>query len=282
VSRGTGVPGRGPLWREPGSAPNKDSRRPTVRSRNDYLPTESSAVVAAVLPSSEGELARMVPAANRPGSFPEGDLAAGEKIIFETRPRFIGLHPALFYGSLPFVLFFGLIASLGIYQVGIETFGPAAAFVMILVLIPDLYCAYSWSHTSYVVTNQRVMSQSGDSVTAAGFDEIQRVDLASSGVVFELTPSRTDPGSEPGRPRTLRWVAVPNAPAVVPFLQSAVAFYRIQQKGANLEQRMVAAEASSHVTCPYCGTLIETDQISLQDPHCPSCTAPLFGGPPSA
>jgi hypothetical protein len=233
-----------------------------------------------MLPSSQDELSRMVPGSNREGSFPRADLAAGEKVIFEVRPGFIGLHPTLFYASMPFVLFFGLVVAVGLASYGTAYVGPGA-FVMILVLLPIFYSAYSWSRTAYALTDRRALVRSGSDFQSASLEEIQQIELAGSRIVLRTSAPSPAPGETAPRLGKVVWYGVPEASAVVPFLSSAVEYYRLKDRASELRERLTIAEMQQRITCPYCGGWIDASRIDPKDPRCPNCTAPLVAAPDS-
>ncbi len=186
--------------------------------------------MAGFLPASEGDLLRSRPGSNRPGVFPPGALLAEEKIVYETRPRLMGLHPALVLAPLPFAFLFGAAIVVGVAQgVGGTGFAIAGVIVVLLILSPALYGVYDWRRTAYVITDQRVAVRSGDSYETATFEMVRNVSLApdSSKVVFELLPPPDAPpraGFRLSRKSRLVWVGLEGAPAVASFGQSAIEY----------------------------------------------------------
>jgi hypothetical protein len=241
--------------------------------------------VAGSLPASEGDLLRSRPGSNRPGVFPPGALLAEEKIVYETRPRLMGLHPALVLAPLPFAFLFGAAIVVGVAQgVGGTGFAIAGVIVVLLILSPALYGVYDWRRTAYVITDQRVAVRSGDSYETATFEMVRNVSLApdSSKVVFELLPPPDAPpraGFRLSRKSRLVWVGLEGAPAVASFGQSAIEYYRLQNQQRLLRQSLVVSSMSNTVVCAYCGALVDLSSGSGSAPRCPKCSAFLTVAP---
>ena len=236
------------------------------------------------LPASESDLSMGRPANNRPGAFPASALLGHERVLYETRPRLLGLHAVLVIVPIPFVLLFVLVVVAGSVQMGFDgaTVG-GGTFVVLLLLIPVAYAVSDWTRSSYALTDQRVLARRGEAYQSATYDEIQEVTMkpGSSKVIFELTS--TAPGQPRGlfasSTRRIVWPATPGAPAVASFAQSATEFYRIRNRQRQLRQDLVLSSMQDKIVCAYCGGLVDVASLSPESPKCPRCSAPIAIAP---
>jgi hypothetical protein len=252
----------------------------TLRADKTKSPEPVAAGVAGYLPANETDLSRSQPPSNRPGSFPATALLGQEKVIYETRPTLMGQHPVLVIAPLPLIVLFALVGVVGVVEMGWQPdLIGGLGFVEFIFFVPIIYALVSWRQTSYALTDQRVLKRSGESFETATYDDVQGVTMTpkSSKLVFELTPLA--PGAASGlfggRGRKIVWTAVPGAPAVVSFAQSAAMFYRVRNRQRQLRQDFVVASMSDRIVCAFCGGLLDVATLNPENPRCPRCSAPI-------
>ncbi len=239
--------------------------------------------MAGYLPRSEAELFRARPGSNRAGAFPPSALLGQEKIVYETRPGLTALHPALFWSSLAWAIFFALVVAAGVGQ-GLNA-ALAAALVIILLIgfAPLLVSVVLPYRTSYALTDQRVVSRSGDTFDSVPMARVQAVRLGrrSSTLLFELAPDPSD--SRHRRPGSsqllLEWKGVPGAPGVATYANSAVKFYQIAQRQKQLRDAIVSTSMEDRIVCEYCGAMVPVASLEPDNPRCPRCSAPVLVAP---
>lgn len=240
--------------------------------------------MAGYLPRSEGELYRARPGSNRPGSFPPSALLGAEKIVYETRPTLIGMQPLLFWAGVPVLVFFGLIAVVGAFSLGSS--GAAVAtlvFVLLIAFAPLLVAVGRWRRSGYAITDQRVVTRTGDTFDSVPLVRVSTIRLGrkSSTLVFELTPDTADAhsGLFGHRPPVLEWKGVPGAPGVATYANSAVRFFQMQQRQKQLRDAAVSTRLEDRVVCEYCGAMIPVNTLAPDNPRCPRCSAPILVAP---
>jgi len=239
--------------------------------------------VAGYLPRSEGQLFLSRPGSNREGVFPRSALLGAEKVLFETRPGMIALHPALFWGGLPIVILFLLVAAAGFSQGGLGAIGVASMVIVLLIALAPLLIVFGlWHRTSYALTDQRVVACRGDTFDSVPLERISAVqmDPGSSTIVFQFADNRPehDLGFLERKPAVV-WKGVPGAPAVATYASSAVRYYRLRQDQKRLRESFVAASMEDRIVCEYCGGMIAVSSLNVDDPRCPRCTAPIRVAP---
>jgi hypothetical protein len=235
--------------------------------------------MAGLLPESEDQLYRSRPGANQEGVFPRTALVGGEKVLYETRPSISGLSPFLFWGGgaiLGFLLLILLTAALERTVAGVIAVG----FFTLLVGIPFFYAVYAWRTTAYALTDQRVLTRAGGAYASAPMLQIRGLSLTtgSSKLIFEMAAPEDGTrrsGFAWSRTPQVVWKATPMASAVLPFAQSAVAFYGIRDRQQQLRQSLEIASKANRIVCAYCGASIDPTVVNPADPKCPNCAAPL-------
>jgi len=235
--------------------------------------------MAGLLPESEDQLYRTRPGANQEGVFPRTALVGGEKVLYETRPSVSGLSPILFWGGGAILVFFLLVLLTAAAEGTVA--GVVAVGVFTLFFgIPFFYAVYSWRTTAYAITDQRVVIRSGGVYASAPILQIRGLSLpsGSSKIIFEVAlADGASPRTEFLGRRTpeIVWKATPMASSVLPFAQSAVAFYGIRDREQQLRQKLTIASRANKIVCAYCGAAIDPAAVNPSDPKCPNCAAPL-------
>ena len=240
--------------------------------------------MAGYLPRSELELFRSRPGSNQPGVFPPTALLGQEKIVYEARPALRALSPVLFWVGIALLVFFSLIALVGMSSEGVDASGIGALiFLEVLAAIPLLIAVSRWWRTSYAITDQRVVAQRGDTFDSVPLTRVRWVRLgrASSTVVFELIPDANDPRPHTLGPKSpmLEWQGVFGAPGVATYANSAVRYFQIQQRQKQLRDAYVSTALEDRVLCEYCGLMIPVAELSVDNPKCPRCSAPVLVAP---
>lgn len=237
------------------------------------------------LPQSESELQRAQPSSNERGALPSEALLGSEKVIYETHPRILRLHPILFWTPLPFVVLLGLVLVLGVLT---EPNGLVISVVGVFVFLlpvasPTIYAIYSARRTTYALTDQRTLTRSGENFVSVTYDQIVAVTAPpkSSKVVFSLRPQDGKTSAPKGRsaPPTMVWKAVPGAPAVAAYASSATRFYQMRLRQKQLRQDLVTASTEDRIVCQYCGGWILLSSLQPENPRCPRCSAPIVVAP---
>ncbi|HZY91887.1 MAG TPA: PH domain-containing protein [Thermoplasmata archaeon] len=229
-------------------------------------------------PQTESELVQRRPGSNQSGVFPRKWLLRDERILYETRP---GLW-SLYWGRITLFLAFALL--LLVDAMSPEFLYSAAywGFEGFLFLVPLGLVVLAWRGRAYALTNRRVLSIEGMFSSAfeyANYDEIQNL-TSTQGSTGEI---RFDVGSAgggmraraTGRPKRIRWRAVPNTPEVYNFVQDA---FRIEVLTAAKDQEydaLVRQTMEGRMVCEYCGGLIDLAQLNSRSPKCPQCGAPV-------
>jgi hypothetical protein len=240
--------------------------------------------VAGFLPASEGELQRAQPGSNRPGVFPREALLGAEKVVYETRPGLFALHPYLIVLPMPLDILIALAIGVGFAegQGGVSLAGGGSLILLVL-LLPFFYALYDWRRSAYAITDQRVVTRSGDDYQTVTFDTVRSVSLRgkSSTVVFELVPPPGEPGGGflAARRTRMTWKGLRGAGAVASYAQSAVEFYRLRNQQRVLRQNLVVSSMSGKIVCAYCGGLIDLSAVDPEAPRCPRCSAFLTVAP---
>jgi len=241
--------------------------------------------VAGYLPQSENDLFLARPGSNRDGAFPRSALLGDEKVLFEASPSVIALHPVVFWCGVVWAAFWVLIGGYGSTTGPIAAVGALVGFCVIVGLLPVLIVVASGRRTSYALTDQRVATRSGDSFDTVPLARVSGVRLGrkSSTVVFDLVPDPSEGRRRflfGGESPVLEWRAVPGAPGVATFANSAVRFYQIRQRQKQLRDAIVTTSLEDRITCAYCGAVIPITSISGDNPKCPRCAAPIVVAAP--
>lgn len=238
--------------------------------------------MAGYLPRSEAELFQARPGSNRAGAFPPSALLGQEKIVYETRPGLIALHPVLFWSTLVWAIFFGLVGATGVSE-GIGGVGAALVLIFLIGFVPLLVIVAVPYRTSYALTDQRVVSRSGDTFDSVPMARVQTVLLGrgSSTLLFELAPDPADTRHRRlGSSRLLlEWKGVPGAPGVATYANSAVKFYQIAQRQKQLRDAIVSTSMEDRIVCEYCGAMVPVSSLEPDNPRCPRCSAPVLVAP---
>lgn len=240
------------------------------------------------LPQSEGELARNLPWSNRANSFPREGILAGEKVVFETKPRRFGLHPVLFWAPIPFLLVITVAVVAGALSgpPGSQPTGSPAGYIvlgsivfLLPIAIPSIYAISSASRTAYALTDRRVVLRSGSDYQSLPYDRVARITTTgnSTGVAFQIVPtSPPAPVGTPPRPvEMMHWKAVRGAPAVAAFAASAQQFYALRLRQRQLRQDIATSQLETQIVCQYCGGVTTITRLNATDPRCPRCGAPF-------
>jgi len=238
--------------------------------------------VSGYLPRSESELALARPVSNVPGALPPEGVLFSEKIIYETRPRILSIHPIAIWVCVAFLGFVALLAIVGGAGNGysltvILTLGLVLGFPEFVILA---WAVSSARRTSYALTDQRVILRHGDDFTSAPYHQVGQVfaKRRSSTVVFQLIPP--PPGTAgPASSKPIVWRGVRGAPAVAAFAMSASRFYTLQQQQKMLRQDIVTASLEDKVVCEYCRAYIPIAELNPNNPRCPRCAAPIAVAP---
>lgn len=225
-------------------------------------------------PQSETELLLRRPASYRPGSLPQGILPVDETILFETRPGLL----RLFWGRLVllgFVVFFW--TSLAAVGGTLLLLDPLWILIEFLLFLAIAWVVLDWHRTAYVLTNHRILRVGGarrNVFQDAHLDQVENLSLepgTSGGVNFTVGPGApVRPGApSTGRARMIRWIGIADAPQVYTFVQQAFAL--------RVRQQVMHDPASPHhpsagvVSCPGCGAVLETRNLSQFRPVCVRC-----------
>lgn len=240
--------------------------------------------MAGYLPQSENDLFLARPGSNRANAFPRSALLGDEKVLFEARPSTIALHPIVFWAGVVWAVFFLLVAAAGAISQPAGAAALVGGFCLVVGLAPVLVVVASGGRTSYAVTDQRIVTRSGDTYDSVPLNRVigARLGRRSSTVLFDLAPDPTE-----GRRRflfggehpLLEWRAVPGAPGVATFANSAVRFYQIRQRQRQLRDAIVTTSLEDRITCDYCGAVIPLTSLSTDNPRCPRCAAPIIVAP---
>lgn len=227
-------------------------------------------------PKTEADLLIGRPASNRPGAFPRDLLSPGERVLYETRPTYVGLYLGRTIVLVVFLLLW-LFVSIELVT------NPAGWFFVALFLVLVIYCVLLWQRTAYALTDLRVVRVSGlrrtDFLDAA-YDQIQNLALRpglSGGVRFDATPPNAPSGVIAGRKfaRTINWRALPEPPAVYGFVQRAFALHEHQASQVRLRATLISRLHEDTLPCVYCGGLVDIKNVDYAAPKCPRCGAPL-------
>jgi len=227
-------------------------------------------------PTSEAELLAQLPPTNAPGVFPRDVLPPNERILFETRPSYLGLY----WGR---TVFFGLWVLLFVAAIfGIPAGAAAYAFFAFLFAVPILLAVWQWSRTAYALSNQRVLKIAGlrgSDFQEAMYSQVQNLVLEpgiSGGLRFDATPVGQPAGHfwASGR-RQIRWTALSGAPRVYGFVQDAFALGMRQAEVRQAFDSHWSQVAPVSLTCAYCGSTIDLRSLDPRNPRCPTCSAPV-------
>lgn len=239
------------------------------------------------LPQSEADLQRTLPGSNTPGALARSALLGGEKVIYEDHPRALGLHPVMFWVALPIALFFGAVIAAGVASTSGSEVYVLGVFGTVLLVLPPVavmvYAVTSPRRTTYALTDQRVILQSGDESVSIPYVQLGNVSVQgrSSRVAFEIKTGSPAPKSRffGGSTPSLIWKAVRNAPAVAAYAQSASQYYRLRLQQTQIRQDLIKASLEDKVFCQYCGGFVLLSQLNASDPRCPRCYAPIVVAP---
>jgi hypothetical protein len=227
-------------------------------------------------PKTEADLLIGLPASNRPGVFPRNLLSPGERVLYETRPNFVGLYLGR---TIVIVLFLLLWLAVSIELVT----NPAGWFFVAVFLLLIVYFVLAWQRTAYALTDLRVVRVSGlrrSDFLDASYDQVQNLALRpglSGGIRFDATPPNAPGGMLTGRKyaKTVNWRALPEPPAVYGFVQRAFALHDHQASQVRLRASLIARLHEDTLPCPYCGGLVDIKTVDYAAPKCPRCGAPL-------
>lgn len=246
-----------------------------------YIDGRLPDLVSGYLPQSESELEHARPVSNIPGALPPESVLYGEKIIYETRPRALSVHPVAIWVS---IVFLGFVVLLDVVGGTGNGYGLPTLLTLGLVLgFPELvilaWALGSARRTSYALTDQRVILRKGNDFVSAPYQQISRVDTKpkSSTVVFQLAPA---PGSGTPTPvKPIVWQGVRGAPAVAAYAMSATRYYGLRQQQKMLRQDLVTASMEDKIVCEYCHAYIPIASLNPDHPQCPKCSAPIAVAP---
>ncbi len=234
------------------------------------------------LPQSESELQHARPVSNSPGALPREAVLYGEKVIYETRPRVLSIHPIACWISMVYLAFVVVLIVVGGLAGGNGL--PALVGVGLFLGVPGLivlaWAVSSARGTTYALTDQRAIVRKGDDFTSVAYQQIQQVEAKSksSTVVFQLLPP--PPGAvAPTALKPVLWRGVRGAPAVAAYAMSATRFYTLLQRQKSLRQDIVTASLEDKVVCEYCRAYIPISTLDPNNPRCPKCSAPIAVAP---
>jgi hypothetical protein len=240
--------------------------------------------VSGYLPQSETELQHARPVSNEPGALPREAILYNERVIYESHPRGLSVHPVAFWVSVAVVAFFLLIGVVG--SIGGDTsLGIAVAIVLFFsfpFLIVILWVFYSARQTTYALTDQRVILRRGDDFSSYPYTQVSAVESESRSskvIVLLASPDHATPGAGSFPPPPMTWKGVRGAPAVAAYAMSATRFYTLRQKQKMLRQDIVTASLEDKIVCEYCRSYIPVAGLDPDNPRCPNCSAPLTVAP---
>jgi len=228
------------------------------------------------VPKTEAELLTGLPASNRPGAFPRNLLSPGERVLYETRPTFVGLYLGRTI-VLALLLLFMLFISIELVT------NPAGWFFVAVLLLLIVYYMEVWQRTAYALTDLRVARVSGlrrSDFLDAAYDQVQNLSLRpglSGGIRFDATPPHAPGGVIAGRKysKTINWRALPEPPVVYGYVQRAFALHEHQASQLRLRASLIARLHEDTLPCAYCGGLVDIKTVDFAAPKCPRCGAPL-------
>ncbi|HZY69472.1 MAG TPA: hypothetical protein VFF67_00645 [Thermoplasmata archaeon] len=244
-------------------------------------------------PRNESELLHQRPGAHLDGIFPRSLLLPGERVLYESRPRLWGFRRVSLSVVIAFAAFFALIALSAAHLSGPASapgaispalagglIGAGDALITVVLLLPIVL---GWQRSGFAITQQRVLAVSGlsSSFRFAVWQDVERLVAPrgdSGAMVFQIVRRIGGGRTEVG---TVRWPAVPHAPAVYQFVQTAFALRETSRlaeaKATLLRERII----SGRVACPYCGNLVDREAVGGLTARCPRCTAPLDAAGPA-
>lgn len=220
------------------------------------------------------------PRSNRPELFPSSAIGPGERVLFATRPSFIGG----FWGRTLLLTLLLFILLLPVRTAGISYVENPIVWILIGIVLFFLYVDFQqWNHALYALTNQRLVRISGwrgrgvDSVPIADVLSVNSGSSSGGAVMFRYRIPWTAGPAEPSgfRVKTFTWPAVSDPLESAAWVQQALGAAQADLRDVSRQDWALEQIADVTITCPHCGGRSALSLIDPRRPVCPLCATPL-------
>jgi membrane protein YdbS with pleckstrin-like domain len=231
------------------------------------------------------------PNASVPGAFPREYIAAGETVIYETRPSLV----PFILGGIYYLIFGLIVFSLSAPFLLVGAFYFFWLFLWVILPIISILIGYlRWTHTAFAITDKRTMRSSGvlsRATNDCAHNKVQNVTLRQGvfdrlfgygSIIFQTAGVTATTEQAVLRGGGVFWLGVKDPVNTRRFVQEAAEYLSRQQKISEFQDMARVLQASgtsmtpgampagmpmgAGTRCPKCGT-----QVAPGVRFCPNC-----------